>query len=112
VVMIMVGIFFILGCFLDWIGILLLTMPIFVPAIKALGYDPIWFGILYNIAMQVAYLSPPFAPAAFYLKGVAPPHIRLETIFSAMWPFIALQIVGLALVMIFPQLALWLPSVL
>lgn len=112
VVMIMVGIFFILGCFLDWIGILLLTMPIFVPAIKVLGYDPIWFGILYNIAMQVAYLSPPFAPAAFYLKGVAPPHIKLETIFSAMWPFIALQIVGLALVMIFPQLALWLPSVL
>ncbi|MFO1306016.1 MAG: TRAP transporter large permease subunit [Burkholderiales bacterium] len=112
VVMMMLGIFLILGCFLDWIGILLLTMPVFVPAIKALGYDPIWFGILYNIAMQVAYLTPPFAPAAFYLKGVAPPSISLERIFSAMWPFIALQVIGLLLVLFVPDIALWLPRVL
>lgn len=112
VVSLMLAIWVVLGMFLDWIGILLLTMPIFVPAIKALGFDPIWFGILFNITMQVAYLSPPFAPAAFYLKGVAPPHITLETIFAAMWPFIALQIVGLALVVAFPKLALWLPALL
>jgi tripartite ATP-independent transporter DctM subunit len=111
VVLIMLGIFLLLGCFLDWIGILLLTMPIFVPAINAFGYDPIWFGILFNLAMQVAYLTPPFAPAAFYLKGVAPPQITLETIFAAMWPFIGLMIVALALVVVFPQIALWLPSV-
>jgi TRAP-type mannitol/chloroaromatic compound transport system permease large subunit len=82
-----------------------------VPTIKALGYDPIWFGILFNIAMQIAYLTPPFAPAAFYLKGVAPPQISLEKIFSAMWPFIALQVIALLLVVAFPQIALWLPSV-
>jgi tripartite ATP-independent transporter DctM subunit len=112
VVLIMLAIFLVLGMFLDWIGILLLTMPIFVPAIRALGYDPIWFGILFNIAMQIAYLSPPFAPAAFYLKGVAPAGMRLETIFAAMWPFIALQAIGLALVVTFPRTALWLPSLL
>lgn len=112
VVLVMLAIFLVLGMFLDWIGILLLTMPIFVPAIKALGYDPIWFGILFNITMQVAYLSPPFAPAAFYLKGVAPPGMRLETIFSAMWPFIGLQLAGLALVVAFPRIALWLPGLL
>lgn len=112
VVLIMLAIWLVLGMFLDWIGILLLTMPIFVPAIRALGYDPIWFGILFNIAMQVAYLTPPFAPAAFYLKGVAPPAMRLETIFAAMWPFIALQVVGLALVVAFPKIALWLPALL
>jgi tripartite ATP-independent transporter DctM subunit len=110
VVLIMVGVWLLMGMFIDWIGILLLTAPIFVPTIKALGFDVVWFGILFNMAMQVAYLTPPFAPAAFYLKGVAPKHITLETIFSAMWPFIGLQIVGLILVIIYPQIALWLPS--
>ncbi|MFN3687462.1 TRAP transporter large permease subunit [Salinarimonas sp.] len=109
-ILVMVGVWILLGFFLDWIGIMLLTMPIFVPAAEALGYDRIWLGILFNIAMQIAYLTPPFAPAAFYLKGVAPPEIGLDEIFSAMWPFIALQIVGLALVIAFPQIALWLPS--
>ncbi len=112
VLLLMLGIWLLLGFFIDWIGILLLTMPVFVPAIRTFGYDVIWFGILFNICMQVAYLTPPFAPAAFYLKGVAPPHVRLETIFSAMWPFIGLMLLGLALVIAFPQIALWLPSVL
>lgn len=112
VLAIMMAIWVFLGFFLDWIGIMLLTMPIFLPAVKSFGFDPIWFGILFNICMQVAYLSPPFAPAAFYLKGVAPPGMTLDEIFSAMWPFIGLQLVGLALVFFFPRIALWLPSVL
>lgn len=112
VLVLMMGVWLFLGFFIDWIGILLLTMPIFVPTAQAFGYDPIWLGILFNICMQVAYLTPPFAPAAFYLKGVAPPGMRLESIFNAMWPFIGLQLVGLALVVAFPQIALWLPSVL
>lgn len=112
VLTIMMAIWVFLGFFLDWIGIMLLTMPIFLPAVKSFGFDPIWFGILFNICMQVAYLSPPFAPAAFYLKGVAPPDVPLEEIFAAMWPFIGLQIAGLALVFFFPQIALWLPTVL
>jgi tripartite ATP-independent transporter DctM subunit len=110
VVLIMLAVWLVMGMFIDWIGILLLTAPIFVPTIKALGYDAIWFGILFNMAMQVAYLTPPFAPAAFYLKGVAPPQITLEKIFSAMWPFIALQTLGLLLVLGFPRIAMWLPS--
>jgi tripartite ATP-independent transporter DctM subunit len=112
VLTIMMAIWVFLGFFLDWIGIMLLTMPIFLPAVKSFGFDPIWFGILFNICMQVAYLSPPFAPAAFYLKGVAPPDMGLDEIFAAMWPFIGLQLIGLALVFFFPQIALWLPKVL
>jgi tripartite ATP-independent transporter DctM subunit len=110
VLMLMLAIWIFLGFFLDWIGIMLLTMPIFLPTIQTFGYDPIWFGILFNISMQIAYLSPPFAPAAFYLKGVAPPDMTLDEIFSAMWPFMALQAIGLALVFLFPKIALWLPS--
>lgn len=110
VLILMMAIWIFLGFFIDWIGIMLLTMPIFLPAIQAFGYDPIWFGILFNISMQIAYLSPPFAPAAFYLKGVAPPDMTLDEIFSAMWPFMGLQVIGLALVFIFPKIALWLPS--
>ncbi|WP_376099885.1 TRAP transporter large permease subunit [Roseomonas sp. CCTCC AB2023176] len=112
VVLVMIAVWIALGMFLDWIGIMLLTMPIFVPTITALGFDAIWFGILFNISMQIAYLSPPFAPAAFYLKGVAPPDMTLDEIFGAMWPFIALQAIGLALLIAFPSLATWLPSVL
>ena len=108
IIMLLVWIF--LGFFIDWIGILLLTVPVFLPVILGFGYDPLWFGVLFNMAMQVAYLSPPFAPACFYLKGVAPPGMTLEEIFAAMWPFIGLQLLGLALVIAFPQIALWLPA--
>jgi len=100
----------ILGCFLDWIGILLLTMPLFVPIIQDLGFDPIWFGVLFCLNMQISYISPPFGPGVFYLKSVTPPEIRIEDIFSSVWPFAILLLVGLALVIIFPQIALWLPE--
>ena len=110
VLLIMMAVWIFLGFFIDWIGIMLLTMPIFIPAAKAFGFDLVWFGVLFNICMQIAYLSPPFAPAAFYLKGVAPKDMTLDEIFSAMWPFIALQIIGLALVVGFPKIATWLPS--
>ena len=63
----------------------MLTMPIFVPIIKALGYDPIWFGVVFCINMQVSFLSPPFGPAAFYLKSVAPPNISLVDIYKSVW---------------------------
>lgn len=109
IILTMLAVWVVMGMFLDWIGIMLLTMPIFVPTITALGYDPLWFGILFNLAMQIAYLTPPFAPAAFYLKGVAPPDMSLEEILGAMWPFIALQLVALGLVIAFPAISLWLP---
>lgn len=112
VLLIMLAIWIALGFFIDWIGILLLTVPVFLPAVQSFGYDPIWFGILFNLCMQIAYLTPPFAPACFYLKGVAPKEITIEEIFAAMWPFIGLQLIGLGLVVAFPSLALWLPRVL
>lgn len=106
-VLIMMVILLVLGMFLDWVGVALLTMPIFVPIIVGLGMDPIWFGVVFCINMQVSFLSPPFGPAAFYLKSVAPKDISLGLIFESLIPFIILQIIALALVIAFPQLALW-----
>ncbi|MEH6649881.1 MAG: TRAP transporter large permease subunit [Motiliproteus sp.] len=111
VILIMMAILLVLGLFMDWIGIALLTMPIFVPIIISLGYNPIWFGILFSMNMQVSYISPPFGPAAFYLKSVAPPSITLKEIFLSMWPFIILQLIALSLVLTFPGIALWLPGI-
>ena len=110
IIAVMMAILVVLGMFMDWIGICLLTMPIFVPVVIGLGYSPIWFGILFCMNMQISYLTPPFGPAAFYLKGVAPPGIELGHIYNAMWPFIGLQAVGLALVFFNPEIALWLPG--
>jgi tripartite ATP-independent transporter DctM subunit len=107
IVLVMMGILLVLGMFMDWIGILLLTMPIFVPVATGLGYDPVWFGILFCMNMQCSYLTPPFGPAAFYLKSVAPPEITLHAIFSGVLPFVLLQITGLLLVLFFPAIALW-----
>jgi tripartite ATP-independent transporter DctM subunit len=106
---VMVVVFIVLGAFIDWIGIMFLTIPIFLPIIKNMGLDAIWFGIVFNVSMQIAYLSPPFAPAAFYLKGVAPADMSIEEIFSALWPFIGLQILVLIAILAFPQISLWLP---
>ena len=107
IIMVMMLILLVLGLFLDWIGIAMLTLPIFVPIITQLGYDPIWFGVLFAINMQVSFLSPPFGPAAFYLKGVAPPEISLGDIFASLWPFILMQLTVLAIMLSFPNLVLW-----
>lgn len=102
VILFMMAILFVLGMFLDWVGIALLTMPIFVPIVIELGYSPIWFGVLFAMNMQVSFLSPPFGPAAFYLKSVAPSDITLGEIFRSMAPFIALQILAVGLLVMFP----------
>lgn len=104
---IMMAILFVLGMFLDWVGVALLTMPIFVPIITGLGMDPVWFGVVFCLNMQVSFLSPPFGPAAFYLKSVAPKDISLGLIFSSLLPFIAIQTVVMCLVIAFPDLAMW-----
>ena len=107
IILFMMVILFVLGMFLDWVGIALLTMPIFVPIIVSLGYDPVWFGVLFAMNMQVSFLSPPFGPAAFYLKSVTPPDISLGEIFTALLPFIGLQILAVALLIIFPMIAVY-----
>ncbi len=99
-----------LGMVLDIIGITVLLAPIFVPVIKALGFDPLWFGVIFNLNLQIAYLSPPFGYSMFYLKAVAPPGVTMADLYRSVVPFIVLQIVGMALCMIFPQIILWLPN--
>ncbi len=107
IIIVMMLILIVLGLFLDWIGIAMLTLPIFLPIILKLGYDPIWFGILFAVNMQVSFLSPPFGPAAFYLKGVAPPEITLKDIFSSLLPFILMQLIVLTVILVYPNIALW-----
>lgn len=110
IIVVMMLIFLLLGMIMDWFSIMLLTMPIFAPTVVALGYDLIWFGVLFNITMQVGYLSPPFGQAAFYLKSVTPPEITLDHIFASLWPFIGLMFVGLLIVLFVPQVAMFLPG--
>jgi tripartite ATP-independent transporter DctM subunit len=114
VLLFMQAILLFLGCFLDWVGILMLCVPIFVPIIKKLGFDPIWFGVLYSVNMQISFLSPPFGYALFYLAGVAGPRLGVTTreIWWSAIPFIVLQLVGLALCIIFPEIILWVPRLL
>ncbi|MFC0322093.1 TRAP transporter large permease subunit [Gallibacterium melopsittaci] len=107
IILIMMAILLVLGLFLDWIGIAMLTMPIFVPIVQNLGYDPIWFGVLFCVNMQVSFLSPPFGPAAFYLHSVAPKGVELVDIFKSVLPFIAIQILLLALLLTFPEIVLF-----
>jgi len=109
ILIVMMIILIILGMFLDWVGILLLCVPIFVPIIKNLGFDPLWFGVLYLVNMQMSFLSPPFGYALFYLRGVAPPEIPMVTIFKSALPFLAIQAIGLGLCMAYPPIITWLP---
>ncbi len=112
----------ILGMFLDWVGILLLAVPIFIPLMKTLTFDglfgmpgiapeeaALWFGVVYMVNMQMSFISPPFGYALFYLKSVAPPEVTMAQIYRASLPFLVLQATGLAICIIFPDVVLWLP---
>jgi TRAP-type mannitol/chloroaromatic compound transport system permease large subunit len=105
-------IIFILGWPLEWTEIIVIFMPIFLPLLGHFNIDPLFFGLLVALNLQTAFLSPPVAMAAFYLKGVSPKHVTLNQIFGGMLPFMAIQIIALALLYIFPGIGLWLPSVL
>jgi TRAP-type mannitol/chloroaromatic compound transport system permease large subunit len=121
----MMLILFVLGMFIDWVGILLLTVPIFLPIMKSLEWSglfgfagvapedvPLWYGVIFMVNMQMAFLSPPFGYSLFYLKSVAPPEISMATIFRAAMNFMVLQWIGVGLCIVFPQIVLWLPSLL
>ena len=103
---------FLLGWPLEWTEIIVIFMPIFIPLLDNFGVDPLFFGLLVALNLQTAFLSPPVAMAAFYLKGVAPPHVTLNQIFAGMIPFMMIQVVALALLYLFPAIGLWLPQVL
>jgi TRAP-type mannitol/chloroaromatic compound transport system permease large subunit len=104
-------IIFILGWPLEWTEIIVIFMPIFIPLLPHFGIDPLFFGLLVALNLQTAFLSPPVAMAAFYLKGVSPPHVTLNQIFAGMMPFMAIQILALVLLYLFPGIGLWLPQV-
>ncbi|MFK5952416.1 MAG: TRAP transporter large permease subunit [Desulfobacterium sp.] len=99
-----------LGMVLDIIGITVLLAPIFVPVITQLGFDPLWFGVIFNLNLQIAYLSPPFGYSIFYLKAVAPPDVTMMDLYKSVLPYMGLQVIGMILCMIFPQIILWLPN--
>jgi tripartite ATP-independent transporter DctM subunit len=101
---------FLLAMVLDPAGIMMITVPIFLPIVKAHGFDPIWFGILFIINMEIGYMTPPFGFNLFYLKAIVPPGITMGDIYRSVIPFTIVESTGLALVMIFPQIATWLPN--
>ncbi len=105
-------IIFLLGWPLEWTEIIVIFMPIFIPLLPHFHIDPLFFGLLVALNLQTAFLSPPVAMAAFYLKGVSPPHVTLNAIFAGMMPFMAIQVVALVLLYVFPGIGLWLPNVL
>lgn len=105
-------IIFILGWPLEWTEIIVIFMPIFIPLLDNFGVDPLFFGLLVALNLQTAFLSPPVAMAAFYLKGVSPPHVTLNQIFAGMLPFMGIQVIAIILLYQFPAIGLWLPQVL
>lgn len=109
---IIVSFAFLLGFFLDWLGTLLIIVPIYTPIFAALDFNPLWVALCICVCLQTSFLSPPFAPAVFYLKGITPPEmgVELEHMFRGIIPFILIQLVVLIVVIVFPELTLWLPS--
>jgi len=103
-------IFFILGCLMNNIAILMITYPVFLPLIDLFGYNPLWFAILFFLNCEMGYLTPPFGPSLFFMKGVAPKGITIGDIYRSIIPFVILQTIGLIIVMLFPPIATWLPS--
>ncbi|MGS2742298.1 TRAP transporter large permease [Halomonas sp. LS-001] len=112
VIIFMLVSFFALGMFLDDFAILFITVPLYVPIVRELGFDTTWFAVLFIISMQSAYLTPPFGYNLFYMRSVAPASITIVDIYRSALPYVALQIFGLALILAFPQIALWLPNLL
>ena len=105
-------IIFLLGWPLEWTEIIVIFMPIFIPLLPHFNIDPLFFGLLVALNLQTAFLSPPVAMAAFYLKGVAPPHVTLNQIFLGMMPFMVIQVIAVILLYVFPDIGLWVPRVL
>jgi TRAP-type mannitol/chloroaromatic compound transport system permease large subunit len=102
--------FILLGTFLDDTAMLVIVAPLYVPLVGELGFNLIWYGVLYTITCQIAYMTPPFGYNLFLMRAMAPPEITLRDIYRSIIPFVGVMIVALATVMLFPQIALWLPD--
>jgi len=99
-----------LGMVIDLVGLCILAVPIVTPVINTLGFDPLWFGVLFNVNLQIGYLSPPFGLSMFYLKGVTPDEVTMSDIYGSVWPWMGLQLIGLIICMLYPPIITWLPS--
>ena len=106
----MMAILLLLGMVLDPVGIMLITLPVFLPIITELGFDPIWFGILFIVNMEIGYQTPPFGFNLFYLKSVAPSNVTMSDIYLSVIPYVLVMLLGLALLMAFPGIVTWLPN--
>ena len=102
--------YILMGMFLDDTAMLVIVAPLYVPLIISLGFDPIWYGVLYTITCQIAYMTPPFGYNLFLMRAMAPKEITLRDIYSSIIPFVLVMCLGLAIVMIFPEIATWLPE--
>jgi TRAP-type mannitol/chloroaromatic compound transport system permease large subunit len=103
--------YILMGMFLDDTAMLIIVAPLYVPLVISLGFNPIWYGVLYTITCQIAYMTPPFGYNLFLMKAMAPPEVSLADIYRSIVPFVLVMIVGLILVIIFPQIAMWLPDI-
>lgn len=112
VIALMMVTWYILGCFLETGAIIFLTIPLYVPIILKFGFDPIWFGILYIMNIESAYLTPPYGFNLFYMKAIAPPEITLKDIYMSVIPYVGIQVLAVIIVILFPQIVLWLPNLL
>ena len=101
---------FVLGFFLDWIELTLIVLPLVSPVVVSLGFDPVWFTVLFAVCLQASFLTPPVGFAIFYLKGVAPPEIDVSTIYKGVVPFIVLQLIGMLIIFNWEALVTWLPA--
>jgi len=102
--------YLLMGTFLDDTAMLVIVAPLYVPLVKALGFDPVWYGVLYTITCQIAYMTPPFGYNLFLMRAMAPKEITLMDIYRSIIPFVLIMTLALVLVMVFPQIALWLPE--
>jgi tripartite ATP-independent transporter DctM subunit len=105
----MMAVLLFLGCFVDQVSMMLITLPFFMPLVQQLGVDPIWFGVLFLIAMQLGLLTPPFGLLLFTMKGVAPPEVTMNDVFRAALPYVGFGLLALLIVFSFPPVAIWLP---
>ncbi|MDP6887861.1 MAG: TRAP transporter large permease subunit, partial [SAR324 cluster bacterium] len=102
--------YLLMGTFLDDTAMLVIVAPLYVPLVKALGFDPVWYGVLYTITCQIAYMTPPFGYNLFLMRAMAPKEISLVDIYRSIIPFVMIMTLALILVMVFPKIALWLPE--
>jgi len=112
VLLMMMAILLLLGCFIDQVSMMLITLPFFMPLVQHYQWDPLWFGVMFLICMQLGLLTPPFGMLLFTMRGVAPKSIATHQIFSAVTPYVLFGLLMLVAVMLFPGLATWLPKVL